>query len=38
VRYTVTSAEPQKVNRVTIQLPDPKAAAAPEVAATREGK
>jgi CBS domain containing-hemolysin-like protein len=36
VRYTVTSAEPQKVNRVTIQLPDPKAAA-PEVAATRGG-
>jgi CBS domain containing-hemolysin-like protein len=35
VRYTVTSAEPQKINRVTIELPGPKSPA--EVAATRGG-
>jgi CBS domain containing-hemolysin-like protein len=33
VRYTITSAEPQKVNRVKIELPGPKAATAPTTAA-----
>ena len=36
-RYTITSAEPQKVNRVKIELPAPKSAttpAAPTTAAT----
>jgi len=34
VRYTITSAEPQKVNRVKIELPAPKSAGTPATAAT----